>query len=343
MVKRDFVRVIENAYASAPDCESWFCGIADVVRPCCDQGLGAQVYAYDMRRPGEFRVSACATTGNSPVDGPTIEAITRTFPPQVAHAYHAPGGTHSVRELVPRVTRETSIRLAPVLGETFSRHGIHDVLGVGAGDPAGVGCIITFPSPQPIRLSPRLRRTLSHVGAHVAAGFRLHYAPGAAPGSLERTEPEAADAVLGPDGDLLHAAGPEATTARSALSRFVERRALARGRLRRESPAQAVELWKALLQGEWSVVDHVDTDGKRLLLARRNRPAVGDPGALTLRERQIVAYAALGHSIKFIGYELGLSPSTVSAHLKSALRKLRLRDRSELSRVVGSTAKRSND
>ena len=42
------------------------------------------------------------------------------------------------------------------------------------------------------------------------------------------------------------------------------------------------------------------------------------------------AAAARNDPIKLIAYELGLAPSTVDQHLRSALRKLRLRSRAEL-------------
>jgi DNA-binding CsgD family transcriptional regulator len=78
-----------------------------------------------------------------------------------------------------------------------------------------------------------------------------------------------------------------------------------------------------------------DTDGKRFVLARRNRPGVRDLGALTVRERQVATYAACGFSLKHVGYALGLSVPTVSQHLKAALRKLRLASRAELVATLG--------
>jgi DNA-binding NarL/FixJ family response regulator len=56
----------------------------------------------------------------------------------------------------------------------------------------------------------------------------------------------------------------------------------------------------------------------------------GAPSLKRLRQRQVVSYAAFGHSLKFIAYELGLGSATVSRHLKDALRKLGLRSRHEL-------------
>jgi DNA-binding NarL/FixJ family response regulator len=52
-----------------------------------------------------------------------------------------------------------------------------------------------------------------------------------------------------------------------------------------------------------------------------------------------VSYAVLGHQQKYIGYELGLSPSSVSRCLTSALSKLRLSSREELIRVLGPKAR----
>jgi DNA-binding NarL/FixJ family response regulator len=93
-----------------------------------------------------------------------------------------------------------------------------------------------------------------------------------------------------------------------------------------------------MVHGEWTLVDHADTDGKRFLLAKRNLPGVRDLAALTKRERQVASYAACGLSLKQIGYELGLSVSTVSAQLKSGLRKLRLTSRTDLVAQLGPQA-----
>lgn len=56
--------------------------------------------------------------------------------------------------------------------------------------------------------------------------------------------------------------------------------------------------------------------------------------ALTSREREVVAYAALGHSNKVIAYELGLAESAVAMRLSRAAKKLGVRRRVELIRAV---------
>jgi DNA-binding NarL/FixJ family response regulator len=104
----------------------------------------------------------------------------------------------------------------------------------------------------------------------------------------------------------------------------------ARGSLRRRDPEQAVAIWEALVAGRWSLVDHFDSDGRRFVLAHRNDADVPDARGFTDRERQVLAYAALGHSNKVIAYELGLSTSTVAYHLTRARAKLQLRSAAAL-------------
>jgi DNA-binding CsgD family transcriptional regulator len=109
----------------------------------------------------------------------------------------------------------------------------------------------------------------------------------------------------------------------------------AQRRLTPRSPEEAARLWQAVVDGEWSLVAHHEADGRRVILARRNAPAARDPRALAPREREVLAYVALGHANKYIGYVLGISPATVAARLRTGLVKLGLRSRRELIQVLG--------
>jgi DNA-binding CsgD family transcriptional regulator len=53
-------------------------------------------------------------------------------------------------------------------------------------------------------------------------------------------------------------------------------------------------------------------------------------GPLSERERQVLAYAALGHPNKLIAYELGIANSTVSVLLARAQTKLGAASRNEM-------------
>lgn len=203
------------------------------------------------------------------------------------------------------------------------------VLGTSTNGEEGV--ILLLDSDRPLAAS--VRGQLEALGAHVEHAFRLRT-------SLLARKSDAAAAVLSPDGSLLHAEGAAASKAES-LAVAVKESEKARGRLRRLAPMEAVETWRAMVEGQWTVMEQVERDGKRLLLAFENSPVTP---ALTLspEERKVVSYAALGHSQKYIAYELGLSPSSVSRSLSSALRKLRLKSSAELISVYGSGASRTN-
>jgi DNA-binding NarL/FixJ family response regulator len=150
-----------------------------------------------------------------------------------------------------------------------------------------------------------------------------------------RSQPGRFDAVLSADGALLHAEPAlQSRRQRQTLVDAALEMRRSQGALRYEAPQRAVALWQALLNGEWSVIDHVDTDGKRFIVARRNAPGVAEPTALRCEERAVAILAAFGHSSKLIAYELGRSESVISERLKSAVRKLGLRNRSELVRLL---------
>src|SRR6266481_4745371 len=46
----------------------------------------------------------------------------------------------------------------------------------------------------------------------------------------------------------------------------------ARGRLRHDTPEETVALWKVLVGGRWSLVDHFERDGRRYVVACRDAP-----------------------------------------------------------------------
>ncbi len=104
----------------------------------------------------------------------------------------------------------------------------------------------------------------------------------------------------------------------------------ARGRARHEQPAPALDAWKALVAGRWSLREQLDTDGKTFIHALANAPSLAGPSALSAREQQVASLAALGRSNKLIAYELGLAHATVRVLMARAAKKLGARSRAEL-------------
>ena len=137
--------------------------------------------------------------------------------------------------------------------------------------------------------------------------------------------------MLSPDGKVAHAREQARTRqARQALqeaARAIERARTSRGRKQGD---RAIAEWTGLIAARWSLVDHFESDGKRYLLARRNDVADVGTAALSPRELQAVAFAALGHNNKLIAYEMGITAETVRVLLHRAARKLGARDRAAL-------------
>lgn len=175
---------------------------------------------------------------------------------------------------------------------------------------------------QLVSISPGERALWRRLTAHLAAGCRLA-------GREDSTAASDVEAVLDPNGSrLLHAEGDGRTSTHRELLRKAACD-MERARRRRGSvdADQALELWRGLVMGRWSLVDHFDSDGKRFILARKNEPDQPGSPSLTERQRQILFYVGAGWSNKEIGYVLGLAESTVGVHLRNALLALNLPSR----------------
>jgi DNA-binding CsgD family transcriptional regulator len=207
----------------------------------------------------------------------------------------------------------------PVMGPLFERYGIGDLVGVNGVDPSGRGCMLTVAVDE----MPRARgvgHVWHRIAAHLSAGNRLR-------GTLEAVAKGAdnaadrAEAILGPTGKIEHATGPaESPAAREALRDALVR--IDAARAEKEDAARSVDLWRGLVAGRWSLVEHFERDGRRYYLAHKNDPELAPDRALTARESQVLGYAELGYSNKLIAYSLGLSGSTVATLLAKAKRKL---------------------
>jgi DNA-binding CsgD family transcriptional regulator len=212
--------------------------------------------------------------------------------------------------------------------------GVHDFVGVLSRDPSGHVIFLAAPMPDLRRPTRPEVATWSRIAAHIGAGARLRRVfPGRPNGDVS----DGADAVLSPSGSVTHAeVGAQSVNAREALRRAAKAMDRARSKAR-SNEDEALDLWQGLVAGRWSLVDRFDTDGRRFLIARKNDPDVTDPRALTIRERQVLAYAAMGHPLKLISYSLGLASSTVSTARQTAMRKLGLRSHADVVRLFAPT------
>jgi DNA-binding CsgD family transcriptional regulator len=262
-------------------------------------------------------------------------------------------------EMVPRLFRpgvgtfrEQTAGMANADGlfrAAYGDTGMRDALAAVAMDPDGQGVLLIAGLPEVTRPAARERERLWRLTVHLAAGARLRRglakltgpdaeaAEGAASDATVHASPLPlqGEAVLDADtGRVVEALEPAQT---ATARRHLRQAALAMERARtpgRTDPEQALALWRGLVAGRWSLVDHFDSDGRRFFIARPNPPQVKQGRGLTPLEERAVAFATVGESNKAIGYRLGLSSQAVSATLAVAQRKLGVANRAELIRKL---------
>ena len=327
MGKPDPLRVVEAGYDWIEDDTAWLRGIADSAAPF---GIGTGTVAYTVALGGvRPAITALAARGAPTGFERSLRGFTRALG-KTARAVYAP--TEFVGNAGYRLRRLAQLR-GKTVDELSGGHPIAAWALVG-GDPRTRAVTIAFPAGRdvldPEQPFPRAR-VLGLAAAHLGAAVRLRAL--AAP---KADVDGVTESVLGPNGKVLHAVGTAKTaSARDSLVEAVVRRERARGRLRRADADEATQLWSVLVAGRWSIIDFVDRDGKRLLLARKNPVGAPDVLALTETERDVVWLATHGHSRKYIAYELGISASQVGRRLASAMRKLRVTSRRELLQRFG--------
>lgn len=323
-MKLDPIAVVEACYRPADGEVAWLRGVLEALQGL-DLGGAHTARLKDTGPHGRFRPLAAAQRGTLPQDWlARLDAAQAQAPEAALAAFYWPfPPVRRARAAARQLGPEAEALLASALAQL----GLDDAYGVLAGGPEGRLLDVGLGIRGRGRLAPSTRHQLALVSAHLTSALRLRVGLG---GPAPSPDDEATEAVLDPGGAVRHAAGPaQARPARERLVEAVRRVERARGSLRRTSPAEAAELWRGLVDGRWSLVDHHEASGRRSILVRRNEPRLPDPRGLTPRERDVLAYAALGHSSKYVAYLLGLAPSTVAGHVAMACRKLGVRDRQD--------------
>jgi DNA-binding CsgD family transcriptional regulator len=326
-VKTDAIAIVEAAYDPEGDDDAWFGRVVDSTTPLLDRGLGVLAWRYEVTESARMRIWSSRYAGGSVAQAARMleglgGATAEMTPEQNRMAYVESAPVNTVSGMYGGAPRDQ-----PRFGHHLASMGVHDMLVVLSRNPSRYGCVFASALPEVRSPSASDMRTWTRIAAHVAAGCRLRH----------EVADEGDAAVLAPNGRVEHAEGDaQAKSAREALRDAALRIDRARSKSRGD-PDEALSLWQGLIAGRWSLVDRFDSDGKRYLVARRNAPHVSDPRALTLRERQVLAYLAMGHPHKLIAYSLGISVAAVSAHRTSAIRKLGLRTHAEIVQLFAPT------
>jgi DNA-binding NarL/FixJ family response regulator len=323
---RDLIGVVEAAYQLEPAEDVWLRSVVDAAAPQLDQGLGILGLVFDARDPSHIAHRTVQLRGKIAEDQQLLIAIGSDASGETMRRLMWRAGCSTASQILGRPKFESSF--AESARRMREDRGCFDWLQVNAVDPTRVGCQLGVPMPVTGAVPARRRHAWSRIATHIAAALRLRIA-------ADGAERPIAEAILSPRGRVVHAEGdatrPNALDALQSAAVACDR---ARGKLRRTDPETALAIWKALVSGRWSLVDHFDSDGRRFLIARRNDTAGSDPRALSLRERQVAGLVALGQSNKMIAYALGLSVSRVATLIVSVARKLGARTRVELVTTV---------
>jgi DNA-binding CsgD family transcriptional regulator len=313
----DVMSILETAYAAAHGADEWLRNVFAAVAPSLDCGLGAVSHRFAHTDDGLW-------TGEYLHSDTSPAVSTLEFMGSLADEPHGRAALMRAHPSVPTVGGFQELSGAPddwVDGVPSLRPtGMRDALGLVAGNPSGRGCVIAVATRSRATLSRPARALWMRIAAHLAAGYRL---------ALENEA--RVDAVLSPDGRVEHLESSEVgRSERASLSEATRAIDKARGKLRRVDPERALELWQGLVDGRWTLVDHVDHDGRRYVFAKRNPPGARPWHTLTQDETSVVIYAAHGQSHKTIAYELGVSVASVGQRLAKAARKVGVQSRLEL-------------
>jgi len=318
----DLLDIVEAAYRLDAPAQDWLRTIAEAVRPHLDEGFGLAAFEF-FRAPNQPPVIAESLHLWMP------EPLAAVYPKLFANM--DPTLRQRPFALGPCVTgsqmmgmREEFAEL-PQMKQGLQRFGMFDSVWITATDPSGHGCGFHAGRREIRWASPAELRRWGRIAAHLSSAVRLRARLRA------KLAAEAPAAVFDSNGKLHHAtADAGSAAARENLRNAVLTMERVRGRERADDPDRALGEWRALVSGQWSLVDQMEIDGRRYVVARQNAPKAQGPEALSDRERQVLGYALLGHHNKLIAYELGIASSTVRVLMARAASKLGAHSREEL-------------
>jgi DNA-binding CsgD family transcriptional regulator len=321
----DVVSVIEKLYQLEQPRGAWLQGILETLAYLFDSAAGFAGIFYDISDDEHVNAqlelpAENPDLGAALIDLHQLDAVRQN----VIRAYR----TTLASTAAEFVTDREAFR--PICERQF-RAGFRDTLLINGASPLGVGCALNIFSARPFQLSETQRSLLNRVAVHLSTAYRLQQ-------RLETCDRNTTiEAIFSSGGKLEHFDSPlEFKVVRAALDGAIAHRKWARGAARGDAN-RALAGWTGLVNRRWTLIDRYERDGKRYIVASSNTVQSPEVTALSEREREVVALAAIGRSNKFIAYELGLAHSTVRVLCSRAMVKLGVRSRAELIERVGAS------
>ncbi len=316
----DAVAIVEAAYRLDLTEEQWLQQLAEVADARLGDGLGASAYINEGNRR-RLR----ASVGTAAEHEGVIQEIESNIPDDIGEKLFRLVGCLSGLETAEQYLGMDRATVQAMYRATTPTWGFEDVLNVQGADPLGPSVTLTVPRRSVVSLAPAERHSWCRVAAHLTTALRLREGLGDI-AVLER-----ASAIFDADGQCQHATGDaQPAAARDQLRAAIKTIDRIRSREDNAADLEALQLWKGLVDGKWSVLDQFDSDGRRFVVAIENEPQVAMDRALTRRERQAVDLVAIGYSDQIAAYALGLSTSSIRTHIDRSLSKLGLTSRLDL-------------
>jgi DNA-binding CsgD family transcriptional regulator len=326
--KADLLSIVDAAHRWDLEDASWLAGLAEAVLPHLDDGFG--VAAFEFYRPGDGlpEVVQRCHLGIPDKLAAIYPTIFQTMDPEIRQRPFRMGPCITGSQMMGK---RRGFLEEPHMKQYAQKFGMYDSFWITAAEPSGRGCGFHAGRTRLTRASAAQVLQWGRIAAHLSNAVRLRHTLKGIPSGQAGTDPEA---IFDPSGKLHDATGE----ARSEKARDLLRHAVlmlekSRGPLRRKDPEKSLEIRKALVAGRWSLVDQIEQNGNRYIVARQNEPTATGPALLSKREKVIVGYALLGHHDKQIAYDLGISHSTVRVLLGRAKKRLGVRSRKELLEV----------
>ena len=321
MPPTDLIGVVEAAYRSDVTDDEWLHGLTHEARGVFDRGLGVAAYTYEVTAANEPLITRVSLAGD--FDPAWIQRFQQRMGEDTEVVARPP--THWKTWLhIPCGTASKVAGLERLTSALVEFGGARDLLSINGRDPRGFGLWLGVPLRRATQLSKAKLELYTRVAAHFGAGHRVRRTRAGRALSADQAE-----AVMSPSGKVLHASGEARhRAAREELGRATVRMDRARSQQGRKDADRATSHWKGLVDARWSLLETIDSDGQRLILATENEVALSAPAPLSAREQQVLAFAAMDHTNKEIAYEMGLSASTVRVLMARAAKKLGAKGRS---------------
>ncbi len=324
------INVVEAAYQLDLDETAWMRALGLAAASAIGSDFPVMVTIADTP-PGDFRVLKREFV---PEDAELERLILGTesmMPPDSRAQAYRQHGCVTIAQFAASLPGLGVDVLRAIFAPEMHPRGIHDAFIVVASDGSGRALSVQGALREETpNIHPKVRNAWSRIASHMIAATRLRQAVGE-----EHDILGSAEAVMAPDGHLLHASGR--AKSRSARQRLREAAlAVDRARTRegRSNADEALDSWRGLFAGRWTLAETFDSDGRRFVVAHVNEPETAEDRRLTRRERQVAALAGVGQSDDIIAYTLGLAPATVRTHLVRAMRKMNVTSRIQLIEVA---------